>query len=131
MRDVVIEGGDVVTESGVLRGHSILVRDGIIAEVGLMHGHPDAIVIDARGSVVLPGTVNAHAHGCTTGPLFSSGAEALSSSRARANLDRHLAAGLDRERCVHMLSDSFDGRLNTPVEKDARVILPCEGRCCT
>ena len=94
MRDVVIEGGDVVTESGVLRGHSILVRDGVIAEVGLLHGHPDAIVIDARGSVVLPGTVNAHAHGCTTGPLFSSGAEALSSSRARANLDRHLAAGV-------------------------------------
>jgi imidazolonepropionase-like amidohydrolase len=94
MYDVVIEGGDVVTESGVLPGHSVLVRDGVIAGVGRTEVPAGALVIDARGAAVLPGIVNAHAHGCTTGPLFSSGAEALSAEVARANLDRHLAAGV-------------------------------------
>jgi len=53
-----------------------------------------ARIIDATGMAVLPGVINAHSHGGTTGPLFSSGATPVSAEVAGANLDRHLAAGV-------------------------------------
>lgn len=90
-----IYGGDVVTPEGVVAGGSLLVRDDVIeavlpmAPVGI-----DARALDATGMVVLPGVINAHAHGCTVGPLFSSGASPLAREQVIRNLDRHLAAGV-------------------------------------
>lgn len=55
---------------------------------------PDTAVVDVEGGYVLPGLVNHHAHGCTTGPLFSSGAGGLTTAQAWANADRHLLAGV-------------------------------------
>lgn len=90
----VVAGGDVVTPQGVVRGGSIIVRDGVIEDVIPALPQVAGRVEDATGMVVLPGVVNAHAHGCTTGPLFSSGAAALSGEVATAHLDRHLAGGV-------------------------------------
>lgn len=92
---IVISGGDVVTERGVLEGGAIVIRDGLIEAIGA--GTPiveEAEVIDATGCAVLPGLVNAHAHGCTTGPLFSSAASPLSEETARVNIRRHGSAGV-------------------------------------
>ena len=57
----------VVRDAGAfLRRASVAVRDGVIAEVGdaaaLARRHPDAAVVDCRGTIVLPGLVNAHSH---------------------------------------------------------------------
>lgn len=51
-------------------------------------------VIDITGLLLIPGLVNAHAHGLTTGPLFSSAATPLTVAEAVANANRHLAAGV-------------------------------------
>ncbi len=51
-------------------------------------------LIDAAGGFVIPGVVNGHAHGCTTGPLFSSAALPLDAERVRQNADRHLTDGV-------------------------------------
>lgn len=94
-RPLVIAAGTIVGEEGVISAGSVVIQDDVI--VGVEDGHVDldgADVIDAAGMVVLPGLVNAHAHGCTTGPLFSSGAAPLDGETAAANLDRHLAVGV-------------------------------------
>ncbi len=49
-----------------LHHHSLLVRDGRIADLGprdeLSHRHPDAIPCELPGHVLLPGLVNTHTH---------------------------------------------------------------------
>lgn len=94
-RRIAITGGDVVTDRGVLPGATLVMRDGVIEGI---HSRgavvPDALVWEAHGCVVLPGLVNAHAHGCTTGPLFSSAAPALSGDAAQANVGRHRDSGV-------------------------------------
>ena len=54
-------------ELGVIEGGALLAREGVIVAVGTSSetealASPDAIRIDARGSVVLPGFVDAHTH---------------------------------------------------------------------
>lgn len=50
----------------VLEGHALLIRDGLIAEVGpqseLVARHPDVERLDARGQYVMPGNICAHTH---------------------------------------------------------------------
>jgi dihydroorotase len=57
--DLVIRGGRVVDETGT-RDADVLVRDGIVAEVG--PGLDAGTVLDASGCVVAPGLVDLHAH---------------------------------------------------------------------
>lgn len=90
---VVLRGGSVVTQTGVREGTDVLVSGGVIREVGSVE-HREAELIDATGCYVIPGLINAHAHGCTTGPLFSSAAEPLPVEQVRTNADRHLASGV-------------------------------------
>lgn len=60
--DLVIRGGLVVQESGRVVA-DIAVRDGRIAAVGdRASAGPAAEIIDARGRVVLPGSVDGHVH---------------------------------------------------------------------
>ena len=60
-----IQAGSLIdTESGrVLREQTLIVRDGVIADVGPGVAIPDgARVVDLRGYTVLPGLIDAHTH---------------------------------------------------------------------
>jgi cytosine/adenosine deaminase-related metal-dependent hydrolase len=64
---VLIQGGHVVTVDpnlGDLIDGDVLIRDGVIAEVGSQLGAstPDAEVFDAQGRLVIPGLVDTHRH---------------------------------------------------------------------
>ncbi len=63
-RSVAIVGGRVVPVTGEpIEGGTVLVTDGRIAAVGAELAVPDGVpVIDAAGSWVLPGFIDAHAH---------------------------------------------------------------------
>lgn len=96
---VVISGGTVVSDGSVLAAATIeIVADRIVSIVqdgdAAAPFPADHIALDARDCYVIPGIINGHAHGCTTGPLFSSAAAPLSQDQALANLDRHLASGV-------------------------------------
>lgn len=92
---LLITGGTIVTGDGDPRDAHVVIEGRHIAEMRADTPIGRAgQVIDASGCLVLPGVVNGHAHGCTTGPLFSSAAPALEAAQVRANLDRHLAAGV-------------------------------------
>ncbi len=63
--EVLIKGLDYVVtqddERRVLRGASILIKDGEIEEVGHVGGPADE-VIDGRGMIAIPGLINTHSH---------------------------------------------------------------------
>jgi 5-methylthioadenosine/S-adenosylhomocysteine deaminase len=66
-KEILIQSGHVVTADpnlGDLIDGDVLVRDGVIAEVGrqLAASTPDAEVIDAHGRLVIPGLVDTHRH---------------------------------------------------------------------
>jgi cytosine/adenosine deaminase-related metal-dependent hydrolase len=66
-QETLISGGHVVTvddELGDIQNGDVLVRDGVIVEigVGLAAGGPDTQIVDARGRLVLPGLVDTHRH---------------------------------------------------------------------
>src|ERR1700722_2789433 len=66
-KEILIQGGHVVTVApgrGDLIDGDVLVRDGVIAEVGpnLAASTPDVDVIDARNRLVIPGLVDTHRH---------------------------------------------------------------------
>jgi N-acyl-D-amino-acid deacylase len=73
--DWLIEGGTIVDGSGApARVADLLIRDGRIVFIGAVD--PDTIVVrhryDARGLVVAPGFIDAHAHGDAVGdPAFA------------------------------------------------------------
>jgi len=62
--DVLIQGGTVLTvTNGTLENTDVLVRDGIITEIGEGLSAPSGVeVIDASGMHVMPGIVDAHSH---------------------------------------------------------------------
>src|SRR5690625_1954520 len=61
---VAITGGYVVPVAGdPVEGGTVLVADGVITAVGTDVDIPDGVpVVDATGSWVLPGFIEAHAH---------------------------------------------------------------------
>jgi N-acyl-D-aspartate/D-glutamate deacylase len=61
--DVVIRGGDVVDGTGCAPMRAdVGIRDGRIAEVGVLGEVPAQVVIDARGRYVTPGFIDTHCH---------------------------------------------------------------------
>ncbi|HLF41599.1 MAG TPA: dihydroorotase, partial [Acidimicrobiia bacterium] len=59
MSELVLKGGTVVDATGE-RVADVLIRDGVVAEVG--PGLDAARVVDAAGCFVAPGLVDLHAH---------------------------------------------------------------------
>src|ERR1700739_3655379 len=59
-----IYNGQVITPGGILKGGSVLVADGKIAEVSANNiDAPDAKAIDAGGKYISPGFIDIHIHG--------------------------------------------------------------------
>jgi len=97
---LVIINGDVIVGDGqtILKRTTVVVRDHLIAQ--LVEGRPDPSllsgahrVIEADQKLVIPGIINAHAHGTTLGPLFPSAAEPLPREQVIENLDEHMLEG--------------------------------------
>lgn len=63
MREITIQGGRLLSPANCLLGEvgDILVRDGIIAQIG-EHVDPKGTVIDASGCYVSPGFIDIHTH---------------------------------------------------------------------
>jgi imidazolonepropionase-like amidohydrolase len=63
-RPTVIRNVTILTAAGpAIRGGSVLLRDGKIAEVGATVSAPsDAVVIDGTGKYVTPGIIDTHSH---------------------------------------------------------------------
>lgn len=62
--EIVIRGGTLVTldpQHGIIHG-DILIRDGIISQIGQVEPTEDAEVIDVPNGIVLPGLVDTHRH---------------------------------------------------------------------
>ncbi|SDH13784.1 Imidazolonepropionase [Pelagibacterium luteolum] len=73
------------------------IKDGHISEIGsgrYEHAPPDeAILFDAQGAMTLPGVINAHAHGCMSGPLMPSGSISSRDHDIEYQKNRHLLGG--------------------------------------
>ena len=68
--DTIVSGGTVfnVFTGEFIEGHSIWIKEGMIAYVGPDHDPPkakDTLVIDGQGMVVLPGLIDGHTHAIT------------------------------------------------------------------
>jgi len=59
MNDILIKNGQIVTADDTLQA-DLLISGGVIARIGPDLAHPDARLIDAAGSYVLPGGVDVH-----------------------------------------------------------------------
>lgn len=87
---IVTGDGKTIYESG-----SVAIDGERIARVSgqsLAPG-PNDEALDLKGRLVMPGAINPHSHGGTIGPLYPSGAPALSLEKALENLDTHLRQG--------------------------------------
>ena len=65
MSELILRGGTVIDGTGRPgQKNDILVRDGVIAEIGNLSGRKASREIDAEGSVVSPGFIDVHTHIC-------------------------------------------------------------------
>ena len=83
-RPTVIRNATIMTAAGpTIRGASILMRDGRIAEIGATVNAPgDAVVIDGTGKYVTPGLIDTHSH---LGVYAAPGVAALSDGNEATN----------------------------------------------
>jgi imidazolonepropionase-like amidohydrolase len=93
---LILTNATVVTGDGttVIPGGTVVASDGRITEVRRRPpvGGRDRVV-DLGGRLLVPGAINAHAHGGVVCPMFASGAPPLTPERVLANLDYHLRGG--------------------------------------
>ena len=95
--DTVIVNGSLITGDGItfLERASVRIRGTAILDVTPYEttGGAGDRIIDAAGAVILPGIINAHAHGCIAGPSMPSGALPLSAGDVSYQRNRHLLSG--------------------------------------
>lgn len=94
----IINAARVITGDGVtsLERASVLLAAGRIEAV-VQTERPslseDYALIDAAGCTVLPGLINAHAHGCVCGPTMPSGSASFDRQQIDYQKNRHLQSG--------------------------------------
>jgi 5-methylthioadenosine/S-adenosylhomocysteine deaminase len=69
MADIIIKNAYVLTmdpDSGDIKNGTVVIEDGKITEIGEKTKESAETVIDAKGSVVMPGLVNTHTHAAMT-----------------------------------------------------------------
>ncbi|MBB3594811.1 imidazolonepropionase-like amidohydrolase [Rhizobium sp. BK529] len=98
VRPIAIINGSVITGDGVtvLDKASVLLANGrieAVAEVDPASLSPDYLVLDASGCTILPGVINAHAHGCVIGPSMPSGSPPFDQREVEYQRNRHLLSG--------------------------------------
>lgn len=98
IRPIAIVNARLITGDGA----TVLERAGILLAGGRIEAvvqtdrtplSPDYFVIDGTGCTVLPGIINAHAHGCICGPSMPSGSAALGRDEVDYQRNRHLLSG--------------------------------------
>lgn len=72
-----IVNGRIVTPKGILEGHSLIIKDGKIAEIIQGNGPDGLTVIDAHGNYVAPGCIDMHIHGGDTADFTDGTPEAF------------------------------------------------------
>lgn len=97
---MLVQDGSVITGDGstVLPRADVLVDGGLIMDIDpSCHVHRrldgNTQVIDASGCTIIPGIINAHAHGCICGPSMPSGSVSLKFQDVEYNRNRHLLQG--------------------------------------
>jgi hypothetical protein len=98
--DSLIRNGSVITGDGktYLERADIYLQGGKISAVieGGANGSADPVaaeIIDAEGCVIIPGVINAHAHGCIHGPSMPSGSVPMGKDDVEYYRNRHLLEG--------------------------------------
>lgn len=87
-----LSGGDVVLPDRVLASGSVILENGVIAEIaaGTRTGEPGATTIDCTGRLLLPGFVDVHVHGLEGVDALD---EAGAIARIAERLPRHGVTG--------------------------------------
>lgn len=106
MRTTVVHGCDLVDGTGGARQSEVdivvvgdTIREIVASRPARTYGRVDEI-IEATGTLAIPGLINNHTHGTAYGPLFPSGHEGLPPRQVLANLDEHLLEGTTTVLCV-------------------------------
>lgn len=111
---VIVNGGIVTGDGSTFHERGIVRIDGtriIDVAKGDTDVGSDAFVIDAAGCTVIPGIVNAHAHGCICGPSMPSGSAPVRPLDVDYFRNRHLLSGTTTllNVCGLALPDEIDG----------------------
>ncbi|HEY0368102.1 MAG TPA: imidazolonepropionase, partial [Chthoniobacterales bacterium] len=113
--------GREMSELGIMTNAAMLIRDGVIAQVGEIEVPRDAEVVDAGGRVVLPGFVDAHAH-----PVFAGNRVEEFELRARgASYEEIAASGGGIRSTVRKTRAATVGELEDETLKHLRWFLEC------
>ncbi|MBB4277823.1 hypothetical protein [Rhizobium mongolense] len=98
--DIVIRNGALITGDGKAfhKRATVYVKGGRIADIQIGSAGTSGeiaarTIIDATGGIVIPGIINAHAHGCIYGPSMPSGSPPLSADDIAYFRNRHLLQG--------------------------------------
>lgn len=114
---LLLRGGRIISGDGEadLACGSIRIRKGLIVEVkaGLADPAEGETLFEAQGLMVLPGFINAHAHGLICGPSMPSGSMPFSPTDIQWQRNRHLLSGTTSllNVCGLALMDERDGSL--------------------
>lgn len=96
--DLIITNASIITGDGSTlhpTGQIGISRGKIVSVVAgaAQTGAAGAKVLDAQGATVMPGIINAHAHGCVHGPAMPSGSQPVAPADINWFRNRHLLAG--------------------------------------
>ncbi len=119
--DLLIKNGTIWTsdEAGVLENADMLIRDGLIAEIGSDLSAPKGVqVIDAEGKYVTPGIIDSHSHIAVSGDV-NEGTEAVTSEVRISDvvnpydiaIYQQLAGGLTASHLLHGSANPIGGQL--------------------